>query len=50
MSRYDDLSSAELRLELAEAEYERPKTLRAIVLKKNRIRAITAELVQRGSF
>ena len=44
------LSSCELRLELAEAEYEKPKTLRAIHLKRDRIGLITNELLRRGSF
>jgi len=47
---FNHLSSAELRLDLAEAEAERPKTIRGCVLKKNRIRDLTHELVQRGSF
>lgn len=50
MSRFDDLSSVELRLELAEAEASRPATLRGICLKRNRIRDVTAELCERGAF
>lgn len=50
MNRFDHLSGTELRLDLAEAQYERPKTLVGITRKKNRIREITAELVRRGSF
>lgn len=50
MSRYADLSGAELRLDLAEAQAERPTTLRASCLKKNRIRDLTAELVRRGAY
>jgi len=46
----DDLSSAELRLELAEAEAERPKTIVGACRKKNRISRITQILVDRGSF
>lgn len=49
-ARYAHLSSVELRLDLAEAQYERPGTLRGIVLKRNRIRDLTGELVRRGSF
>lgn len=45
-----ELSSCELRLELAEAEAERPKTIVAACRKKNRIRAVLAELIERGSF
>jgi hypothetical protein len=45
-----DLTSVELRLDLAEAEAFRPATLRAITLKRNRIRDLTRELVERGSF
>lgn len=44
------LSGTELRIELACAEAERPKTIRSCCLKKNRIQAITAELVERGCF
>lgn len=47
---FDDRSSCELRLDLAEAEAEKPKTINGICRKKNRIRAITAELLARGSF
>lgn len=47
---FDHLSSCELRLELAEAVADRPKTIRGITLKKNRIRAVTKELVERGAF
>jgi hypothetical protein len=45
-----DLSSAELRLELAEAEADRPKSQVGFTRKKNRIAAITRELCQRGAF
>jgi hypothetical protein len=49
-ARLRDLSGVELRLELAEAEAERVKSWRASWLKKDRIAAITGELVERGSF
>lgn len=45
-----DLSSAELRIELACAQAERPRSWRGAFLKKDRIAAITRELVERGSF
>lgn len=47
---FDHLSSVELRLELVEAEYQRPRTIVAICRRKNRIRDITRELVERGAF
>jgi hypothetical protein len=46
----DDLSSAELRLLLAEAEAQRPASIVAICRKKNRISHITAALIERGAF
>lgn len=45
-----DLTSAELRIELACTEAERPRTWKGALLKKDRIAAITRELVERGSF
>lgn len=45
-----ELSSAELRLDLAEAQSQRPATIKAACFKKSRIRDLTAELVRRGSF
>lgn len=45
-----DLSPAELRLELAEAEAIVPRTIVAGCRKRNRLRAITRELIGRGSF
>lgn len=45
-----DLTSAELRLELAEAEQQRVTAWRGRFLKRDRIAAITAELVERGAF
>lgn len=45
-----DLSSAELRLELAEAEASRPRSHRATWIKKDRVAAVTKELVERGCF
>jgi hypothetical protein len=47
---FDDLSSAELRLDLAEAVASRPRTWREVWLKKDRIRDLTNELIKRGSF
>lgn len=47
---FHDLSNAELRLDLAEAEAVRPATIRGVCLKKNRKAAITAELLRRGAF
>lgn len=44
------LSSVELRLELAEAEAMKPQTIVAQCRRKNRIEAITNELVKRGDF
>lgn len=44
------MTSIELRLQLAEAQAHRPRTLREIWLKKDRIRDLTNELVQRGAF
>lgn len=45
-----DLSNAELRLDLAEAEAERPRTIVASCRRKNRLEALTAELLRRGAF
>ena len=50
MYNLSELSNVELRLELAEAEYERPNSLRATILKQDRIKQITAELLGRGAF
>jgi hypothetical protein len=50
MMPLNELSNVELRLELAEAEYQRPKTLKGICQKRNRIAAVTALLVERGAF
>lgn len=47
---FDDLSNTELRLELAEAEYERPTTIKGIMLKRGRIQRILDELLRRGAF
>lgn len=44
------LSGVELRLALAEAEYERPRTIKGCIFKRNRIRAITAALVEKGAY
>jgi len=44
------LSNAELRLELAETEAFRPKTLKAICQKRSRIEAVTNILLERGAF
>jgi hypothetical protein len=44
------LSNAELRLELAEAEALRPATIVGQCRKKNRIEALTAELLNKGAF
>lgn len=46
----DHLSSAELRLDLAEALASDPRTIVAACRKRNRIRALTRELIERGSF
>lgn len=45
-----ELSGTELRLALAEAIAEKPKTWRASALKSDRVRDLTQELVRRGSF
>ena len=45
-----ELSACELRLELAEAEATRVTTWVGSARKKNRIRAVTRELIERGSF
>lgn len=50
MSNLRERSSAELRLDLAEAEYERARSWNGSWKRKNLIAAITAELVARGSF
>jgi hypothetical protein len=50
MANLRELSGCELRLELAEAVAERPRTLKAIIFKRNRIAAVTAALVERGAF
>jgi hypothetical protein len=44
------LSNAELRIELACAEAERPTTIVGQCRKKNRIRDFTEALVERGAF
>jgi hypothetical protein len=50
LAKLRDLSGAELRLELAEAEAERPRSWRGSWLKKDRIAAATAALVEKGCF
>lgn len=45
-----ELSACELRLALAEAEAEHPRSWKGIWLKRDRIRDLTQELVRRGSF
>jgi hypothetical protein len=50
MSKFDKLSSAELRLELAEVEARRSRSWVAMTRKQNEINEITSELVQRGAF
>ncbi len=50
MEKFNHLSGAELRLELAAAEAHKPATIREVVLKRNNIRDLTSELVERGSF
>jgi hypothetical protein len=45
-----DLSGAELRLELAEAETIRVTTWKGRFLKRDRIKAVTAELLERGCY
>jgi hypothetical protein len=49
-NRLQKMGSAELRLELAEAEYEKPKSWRASALKKDRIQLVLNELVKRGAY
>jgi hypothetical protein len=44
------LSGAELRLDLAAAEAEKPQTIRGIMLKRNKVRDLTQELVKRGCY
>ena len=46
----EEMSSAELRLELAEIEYERARSWNGIARKDNRRDAVVAELLKRGSF
>lgn len=50
MTDLRDLSGAELRLELAEAEASRSRTIKAKLARRDRIKAITRELVERGCF
>jgi hypothetical protein len=50
LTDFRDLSAAELRLELAEAEAIQPRTIVAQCRKKNRIAAVTNALLERGSF
>lgn len=51
MGDFRNLSSAELRLDLAAVEAERKNTsMVAAVRRKNRIQAITRELIERGSY
>ena len=45
-----DLSNTELRLELAAAEAEKPRSWKASFIKRDRIAAITQELVKRGAY
>lgn len=47
---FDHLSSVELRLELAEAEAIRPRSIVGDIRKRHRISDITNELCKRGSF
>jgi hypothetical protein len=44
------LTSAELRLELADAEQTRPTTIKGVCNKRTRLRVITGLLTERGSF
>lgn len=44
------LTNAELRLDLAEICAQKSNSIRAVMMRRNRIKAITAELVQRGAF
>lgn len=48
--RFEEMSSAELRLEIAELEYERARSWNGIWRKQNRLNEVTAELLRRGSF
>lgn len=45
-----ELSSAELRVELAHEEATKAKSWRGSYLRRDRIKAITRELIDRGSF
>ena len=44
------LSSCELRLELAEAEASRSRTIKQSILRRDRIKSITHELIERGAY
>lgn len=48
--RLEAMSGTELRLELAEIEYERAKAWNGIFRKQSQLNAVTAELLKRGSF
>jgi hypothetical protein len=50
MLNFSEMSSTELRLELAEAEGTRVTSWRGSFLRKDRIAAITRELIDRGAF
>jgi hypothetical protein len=50
LTQFNELSSAELRLDLAVAESQKPNSLRAICLKRDKVRDITNELIRRGSY
>jgi hypothetical protein len=50
MSNLREMSAAELRLELAEAEATRVTTWKGRFLKQDRIEALTRELIDRGCF
>jgi hypothetical protein len=46
----NELTGAELRLELAEAEAIRPTTIVGQCRKANRVKAVTAALIEKGCF
>jgi hypothetical protein len=45
-----ELTACELRLALAEAEAEHPRSWKGIWIKRDRVQALTAELLRRGAY
>jgi hypothetical protein len=45
-----ELTACELRLAIAEAEAEHPRSWKGIWIKRDRIQALTAELLRRGAY